>query len=79
VSDILISLEDKDGNRHWSDVYPDDYDIETTFERARADVVSRYGREPLFFRAYRISEDPFASIADEAGATVRHHNFEDVQ
>lgn len=78
MADILITAEDEDGDRFWSDVYSDDYDIETTFKRARDDMVSTLARQTLTLRAYRIAEDPFASMLDEDGASVTLHNFEDV-
>jgi hypothetical protein len=78
VSDILIAAEDKDGNRHWSEVYSDEYQVEELLERARNDMVWRPGNDPVFMRAYRIEELPFASMEDKDGAEVRRHNWEDV-
>jgi hypothetical protein len=75
---ILIAAEDEDGNRHWSEVFSDEYDMETTFQKARDEMTFRIRRTPLTFRAYRIAEDPFASSADEDNAPVILHNFEDV-
>jgi hypothetical protein len=76
---ILITLEDEEGSIHFSEMYSDDYDIETTMKRARDDDFhSRIARTTMTFKAYRIAEDPFASMADTDDAEIVRHNFEDV-
>jgi hypothetical protein len=76
---ILIMAHDEDDGVHFSEVYSDDYDIETTMKRAQDDMTSRLARQTITFKAYRIAEDPFASMRDEDGAEVVRHNFEDVR
>jgi hypothetical protein len=75
---ILITLEDDDGVQ-FSEMYGDDYDIAYLMKKARDnDFPSRIARKEMIFKAYRIAEDPFASMADKDDAEVIRHNFEDV-